>query len=261
MASPLFRAYRGSRWREEVDRTWKFLQKYYEITTNDNCGTHIHISIRRGFSLSDMKRIGQCVIHFEPAIEALVPRERRGNNYMKSNWLDNARFGLHNQSPRQAIRQIEQAQTRQDVVELMSPGVSDNYFAWNFKSLQRLRTIEFRKASPSKTAQEALMWAEFAMTFILSAMQTDDTIRYLNHTPPNVAGLRRFLSQKKTEAHMCDPEYLNPLWVGKSGRESIQPLIGGRFDEKYMRQLEAKRQGEMRRYLMLSKVEQAWMSD
>jgi Putative amidoligase enzyme len=255
LASPLFRAYRGSPWREEVERTWAFLQNEYEITTSTECGTHIHISIRRGFSLADMKKIAQCIMFFEPAIEALLPDERRGNSYMKSNWLDNRKFGLQNKSPRQAIREIGLAQTRQEIVGLMSPDL-DSHFAWNFQTLQRLRTIEFRKGTPSKNAREALMWAEFAMSFILSAMQTRDVPTYLGNTQPNVGGLKAFVLQEKTEPYMCDPEYLKPLWVGKTGRESRQPRVGGPFHQAQREMLDKKRQMEKRRYLMRSKVDQ-----
>ena len=262
MASPLFRAYNGSPWREEVKRTWAFLEENYEITTDKRCSTHVHISVRRGFTLEDIKKIAQCVIHFEPAIEALVAPERRGNRYSMSNWLDNYRFAGQNKSPRQAIAEIGRAQTRAEVVDLMTPGLES--FGWNFRSMLRLRTIEFRKGSPSRNAREALAWAELAMTFILSAMQTDDPpTSYLDHAAPNVDGLKRFLLQDKLEPFMSDPRYLEPLWAGKTGEESVQPrpALRDALGDRNRPGLEAKREREKMRYRMLSEVENpSWMS-
>lgn len=260
MTSPLFRVYKGSPWREEVRRTWAFLERNYEITTDVHCSTHVHISITRGFVLEDLKRIAQCIIHFEPAIEALVPPERRGNHYSKSNWLDNPVFASKDKSPREAIQEIGRAKTREEVVQLMTPG-KDSYYTWNFQSLARLKTIEFRKGSPSRNAREALAWAEFTMTFILSAMQTEDPPRYLDRIAPNVDGLKRFLLQEKREPSMCDPEYLEPLWVGTTGKESVQPTVIGFFHGPHRKWLESKSVREKKRYLTSAKAEDAsWMS-
>jgi Putative amidoligase enzyme len=263
MTSPLFRAYRGSPWRDEVKTTWAFLRKHYLITTNEKCSTHVHVSYRKGFDLAALQKIAQCIIHFEPAVEAIVPQSRRANSYAKSNWLDNVNFWVEKKSPRQAIEEIGNARARQEVVELMTPGL-DKWFAWNFRSILDLRTLEFRKAGASTTVQEALAWAEFAMTFVLSAMQTENTPAYLNTLPPNVDGLRRFLLKEKrpADAPMCNPEYLKPLWAGKTGKESLQPQPALAAWESQSQKQKAARWAEKTRQLMLSKIEQApWMSE
>lgn len=200
------------------------------------------------------------MLHFEPAIEALVPPDRRGNEYAKSNWLENANFGRKNKSPREAIEMIGRAKNRQEVVLLMTP--RDYWYAWNFRAILKFKTIEFRKGGASTSARDALMWAEFAMTFILSAMQTQDPPAYFKTVLPNVEGLKQFLLQEKRESpHMCDPGYLEPLWVGKNGKESIQPIPGPMSLGKRGEGLTKKRQQEMSRYLMLSKIEKTpWMS-
>lgn len=238
MVSPLFRAYRGSKWREDVFRTWAFLQQNYEITKNKNCGTHIHISIRRGFSLADMKDIAQCIIHFEAAIEALVPEYRRGNSYMKSNWLDNSKLALRSKSPtssnsRDRPRPKPTRSRRADV-----PSHCRQLLSMELHLLAAAPHDRIPQSQASTTAREALMWAEFAMSFILSAMQTDDVVKYLNTTPPNVAGLRRFLLQDKKEPHLCEPGYLKPLWAGKTGEESIPPMVCKTTDEGHRQLLE-----------------------
>ena len=221
MTTPLFRAYKDSPWRKEIKETWGFLNRNYDVSTNDQCATHVHISIRRGFQLVDMQRIAQCIIHFEPAIEALLPEPRRGLSYARSNWLDNRNF--LSKSRQYAIEAISRTRERQEVVDLMSPRPLGEHFAWTFCKLEKHKTIEFRKPGPSESAAEAIMWAEFAMGFVLAAMQTENTVGYFRRVPPNVGGLKRFLLQEKKERHMCDPSYLEPLWRGKTGNESRQP--------------------------------------
>lgn len=264
MASPLFRAYKFSRWREDVDRVWKFLHENYVVTTDEHCSTHVHISVKRGYSLQDLRRIAQCIIHFEPAIEALVPPVRRGNIYVKSNWLENPHFGFGEKSPRQAIKMIGDARDRCEVMELMTPQ-GQKWFAWNFQSLMTLHTIEFRKGAAATTAQQSLAWAELAMTFIQSAMGSgdDDTVDHLNRIPPNVGGLKRFLLRKRQNPHMCDPRYLEPLWTGRVDSDSIQANISQSFNGPPVKRQEQRRAAETERYwLKLRDKDRAqWMVD
>lgn len=86
------------------------------------------------------------------------------------------------------------------------------------------RTIEFRKGGAVKTAQESLQWAEFAMTFVVSAMETERMQDYLNRTAPNVYGLKTFLGQPKQRPELFRREYLEPLFAGKNGRDHLQPV-------------------------------------
>jgi Putative amidoligase enzyme len=268
MTTPLFRAYKGSPWREEIKETWKFLKKNYVISINavpedrafekTGCATHVHISIRRGFQLFDMQKIAQFVIHFEPAIEALLPEERRGQLFARSNWLDNKNFVTGKKTRRQAINEIGRTRDRQAVVNLMSPRPSGDHFAWAFSKLDKHKTIEFRKPGPSKSAEETIMWAEFAMAFILSAMQIENTINYIRKVPPNVGGLKQFLLLRKKEPYMCDPTYLAPLWRGKTGKEIQQPKPNVESHwTKVLPGLQRMVEVEETEYLRLYKVEEA----
>lgn len=64
--SPLLRIYPGSMWRDEVEALWSFLHRAYFISGNSNCTTHVHVSRAEDFTLLELKRISQAVIHFEP---------------------------------------------------------------------------------------------------------------------------------------------------------------------------------------------------
>ena len=67
---------------------WNYLNANYKITANASCGTHVHMSVAGGYSLEELKRLSHAIIHFEPALEALLPEDRWGNEYTKSNWIE-----------------------------------------------------------------------------------------------------------------------------------------------------------------------------
>lgn len=92
IASPILHAYEGSSWRSQVQTLCAFLDKHSILSTNRHCSIHVHISVAIGFTLQELKKIAQCIIHFKSAIEALVPPSCRGNEFAKSNWIDNPRF-------------------------------------------------------------------------------------------------------------------------------------------------------------------------
>ena len=70
-------------WRDEVEALWSFLHRAYFISGNSNCSTHVHVSRAEDFTLLELKRISQVVIHFEPGLEALMPDERRANEFAR----------------------------------------------------------------------------------------------------------------------------------------------------------------------------------
>jgi len=142
--SPLLRSHPGSTWRNDVRALWDFLSQRYYVSGNADCSTHVHISRAEDFTASELKCIAQAIIHFEPAFEVLVPPERRGNEYVRSSWIDNSRLAYQNLSRDQSIDLIESLNTVDQVLEVMNPDQS-KYFGWNFLSIKTLKTIEFRR--------------------------------------------------------------------------------------------------------------------
>jgi hypothetical protein len=119
--SPIFRAHKDSLWREHINFLWDFLSANYRISANHSCGTHVHLSRSGGYTLSQLKKVCQSIIHFEPAFEALLPEERLSNEYARSNWLDNENFGHRNLTRKQTIAVIQQASSMRELVLLMNP--------------------------------------------------------------------------------------------------------------------------------------------
>ncbi|KAF7509723.1 hypothetical protein GJ744_007594 [Endocarpon pusillum] len=219
LVSPMFSAFPGSTWREGVEAMWTYLHKYYLIQRSASCGTHVHISLKPVYSLQEIKRIAQAAIHFEPAFEVLVPPERRWNCYAKSNWIDS--LVLRAKSRPDSIQLVEETSSMSRLMLLLQPFYERNY-CWNFASLVTKGTIEFRKPPVSTSADEALCWAELAILFIQTSIQCE-SVEKLQKVPPNVGGLRWFVSQFNVPGKN-EPARLERLWQGKHPKAMLQPV-------------------------------------
>lgn len=205
---------------------WTYLHKYYLIQGSACCGTHVHISLKPIYSLQEIKRIAQAAIHFEPAFEVLVPPERRWNGYAKSNWIDNYGLALRAKSRLVSIQLIEESSSMSGLMLLLQPFYERNY-CWNFASLMTKGTIEFRKPPVSTSADEALCWAELAMSFIQTSIQCE-SVEKLQKVPPNVGGLRWFVSRFNVPGKN-EPARLERLWQGKHPKAMLQPIPSGQI--------------------------------
>ncbi|PGG97883.1 hypothetical protein AJ79_09055 [Helicocarpus griseus UAMH5409] len=259
LISPLLRDFPGSVWREDVMAVWDFLARHYYVSGDKNCSTHVHISRAGTFSATDLKRVAQAVIYFEPAFEAILPPDRRANEYTRSNWIDNPNFGYKNLSRDQAIEIIEGLNTVEEVMDTMNPNQS-KYFGWNFISVKKFNTIEFRRGSVSLSPEDVFMWVELAMSFIRAAMAVQSKDQFQQYSP-TVGGLRNFLRhyeepEKPHEHHLPNlsgfkesvkhphlpgqeetrakyPSYLDRLFTGKSEDARDNPIpVGNLTPEK-----------------------------
>jgi Putative amidoligase enzyme len=220
MVSPVFDVCPKSRWRDSVVDTWKYLRRRYFIEVNQLCSTHIHISLVPSYTLTDLKRIACSAIYFEPAFEALVPKERRGNIWAKSNWLDNPRLAQRGVSRLDSMTLIERAGYTDKLIESVQ-GKGDRDYAWNFESLIKHDTIEFRKPPASLTPGEALSWAELAMNFVQASTKYGTSER-LQKIPSTVQGLRWLLRQAEVPG-MNEPQRLQRIWGGKDANAAMEP--------------------------------------
>jgi Putative amidoligase enzyme len=237
MISPIFQAFPFTEWRKHLRRTWNFLQLHCVVKGNASCATHVHVSIYPSYKLGDIRRLAQAAIHFEPALEALVPEHCRVNEYAKNNWLDGAGLGQAEKSRRESIAAIGRASTLKELVMLMQGDgtLIDRNYSWNFSSLTSKKgTIEFRKAPVSLGADDALCWAELAMSFVHASLGCKST-KALEKVPATVGGLRWFLQQFEIPT-MHEPAHLQTLWAGRDPGGAMQPRAKLKFrptqDEK-----------------------------
>jgi Putative amidoligase enzyme len=219
MISPKLKVSANSPWRDHVAATWKFLKANYKITSDVSCSTHIHVSLMMQYSLEQVQRIAAAAIHFEEAVEALVPESRRINGSCRSSYINGPAGKVKQRSRGSLIAAIENTNNVSSVVGLMQhPG--DKFYCWNFLPHFELGTIEFRKPPPSETLADALGWAEFAINFVQASLScgTSDKLRNFQ---PNVGGLRRFLRRVST-AGVNEPRRLERIWRGHRDEEAVK---------------------------------------
>lgn len=154
---------------------------------------HIHISpsVQR-WRFTRLKRIARAIIWFESALEVVYPPDRRGNWYTKANYADSSVLGDLNIM--EALDYIEHCETRDDLIETMSP--NNKYYAWNFRSLTKWGTIEFRRPPGVTNAMQAARWIDLVTTFLRSAQKVDVAMRLTELYPRrDVESLGRFLAK------------------------------------------------------------------
>jgi hypothetical protein len=190
--------------------------------------------------LEDIKKIAQAAIHFEPALQVLIPGSRRDDLDAMSNWIDNEKFLGRAVSRRKAIGMIESCNSTREVIELVSPDKSlrpwldQIRFEWNFRTLYKHRSIEFRSVGTNVGYDVAVAWAEMVLLFVQAALQIP-TPMSLKLIPANVRELKRFLGLDKLRN-------LRLLFDGKEDDESMQPEItqfqGTEIQEKLQMRLD-----------------------
>jgi hypothetical protein len=178
-------------WRASVTEVAAYLHTNASVGIDYLSGTGIRISIEPRFSLTEVKRIAQCGIHFEPAIEALVPEADPGYTYV-SNWLMSWEFAPSGRTRLDSIELIENCPTLRAVSDLMQGNDPRGNFTWEFNRLgQRQETITFYRCPPFQHAQAAIKYLEFTLCFVRVAMQCPKEL--MLRIPAHVGGLRWFL--------------------------------------------------------------------
>ncbi len=208
-------------------------------------------------TIREIKRIAQATIHFEAAIEALMPANRRGNQYAKSNWLDNPALGHHNLSRPESIAEVEKVRSFEALLDCMGEMFNRNY-CWNFESLrdQYKSTIEFRKPPVSTTAEQALSWAELAMSFVQASIKCESP-KKLQEVPSTVGGLRWFLEQSYVEG-VNEQKRLDRIF-GDKDLIAVEPIprpedffVGRSEVQKWKGRLEGKAEEDRKEILRLA---------
>lgn len=250
------------RWRSFKDSMWDFLETNYDVAVNECCGTHVHVSTVGGWTLDTLKNMCHSIIHFEPAIEAILPSDRRGNEYAKSNWVDNPHFARKNLGRKGSMALIQRCTNIRDLVALMHPGEGgfDKMYGWNITYINksaREGTAEFRRGSASTNFSDALMWMEFAMAFVVSAINKG-TIENLQKVPATLGGLKWFVEDAARSsgpaAAFTASSHMQRLFNGKREDLALQPKLVGRLSPDKVNKLKRKEMEDKKRSIALAKM-------
>ncbi|CAG8081516.1 unnamed protein product [Penicillium salamii] len=249
LVTPILLYQAQSPWRDQVRHMFKALDLVCEISTNPTCAVHVHISPPEGnpWSLRTLKSICRHILHFEPAILAIVPDHRRHNRYAASNYCDNSL--LKGKSYRGCLAAIERCTNHVEVTDLLNDS-GRRYFAWNLTNLYYggKSTIEFRQAPASKDEKSCLPWVEFVASFVHSSkMSASDTTSRFSR---DVQGLKRFLT--RFELSGVNHGILESLFYGKSGAIEPRPMRELTVSEQEM--LKVKESEDDRKNIVLKKL-------
>lgn len=241
--SPILRFQEKSTWRHHVQTLWTFLGGDYEVSADATCSTHVHVSKAEGYTPDQLKRLAQAVIHFEPAFEALVPSERRKNEYARSNWIDNKNFGYKRLSRADSIALLEQCTTVREVINLMNPDGS-KYFGWNFQAIPKYSTVEFRRGAASTSANDVFSWVELAVSFVNAALKLR-TASDLRNFAGNIGGLTAFIEVGVVEGPgLNDKRYFQRLLakrgLDKTPNSRLDPIPVGELSPTKLKKLKEK---------------------
>lgn len=258
--SPILRFQKNSAWRQHVQSLWRFLDSDYKVTADETCSTHVHVSKAEGYTSEQLKRLAQAVIHFEPAFEALVPPERRKNEYARSNWIDNKNFGYQRLSRPQSITLLEGCTTVREVVDLMNPDGS-KYFGWNFQAIPKYSTVEFRRGAASTSLNDVYSWVELAVSFVNASLRLS-TAAGLGQFDSTVGGLTQFIELGVVEGPgLNNRRYFDRLLLKrgleKSPNARLDPIPVGELTPVKLRKLKEKIRLDQQMNPMLNNLEVA----
>lgn len=194
-----------------------------------------------------MKSLCRSIFYFEGAIEALVPPQRRSNEYTANNRRDNSL--LKGKSITTCLSLVNRCNHPAEIADLMNDGGA-RYFSWNFTNLYYggLATVEFRQAPGAIDETMCIPWVEFVVTFVQGSKMTS-SYRDLLQYSRDVDGLRRFLTRHEVSGFKRS--LLDHIFRGKSG--FVVPQAVRTLSEEERTALRAKMEDGRKTNLMMMK--------
>lgn len=230
------------------------------VSADASCSTHVHVSKAEGYTPVQLKRLAQAIIHFEPAFEALVPSERRKNEYARSNWIDNKNFGYKRLSRQESIAVLESCSTVKEIINLMNPDGS-KYFGWNFQAIPKYSTVEFRRGAASTSVNDVYSWVELAVSFVMASLKLQ-TAAGLKKYASNIRGLTEFIKLGVVEGPgLNDRRYFERLLVKRGLNQHpdarLDPIPVGELTPDKLKKLKEKIRLDQQINPMLNNLEVA----
>ena len=185
--------------------TWTYLNKHYEIEGHVQYYNKVYINLDRHYwELADVKKIAQAIIHFEPALELLVPDGLSRSDSWSNELPNNSFLGEAKKSRSQAIEAIAAIQDASKIWQMVRPIQERGhvyccpcyYNSWSFVWRMVVEPLQVCTPEATSVAAAATSWADFARLFIQAALACRSA-RKLQDIPPNHEGLRHFMSGKR----------------------------------------------------------------
>ena len=214
LISPLLSTSSEVPWYQHVERTWECLNKHYEIRGDGQSYSQIYINIEPPWTSVQIQRITQAIVHFEPALDLLVPHGIRAGwhrlagsatrmNDSNSSLSKTAlREGWHNKTRAQSIAEIDDVVGTRQVLGLVQArghahfrlhAYDRYYIVWRLVK----EATQHDNLAASLVTANVVRWAGFAESFIQAAIKCPSP-EYLQRIAPHHEGLRHFMTTKPT---------------------------------------------------------------
>jgi hypothetical protein len=132
----------------------------------------------------------------------------------------------------ECIAKVDELSDLVHVVNLMNPN-EDRRYVWNFTNLHRGKTltIEFRQGPGVVTASSALVWAEFAVTFVGAAVAVAGTRKDLSQFSDDVGSLKKFLKVGLVPG-VSDESFIAKITSGVKDSAKMRGIAPVKLDEE-----------------------------
>ncbi|RPA96613.1 hypothetical protein L873DRAFT_1810957 [Choiromyces venosus 120613-1] len=156
-------------WKWVIPTVVEHLTSEFDCQFNNTTGLHVHVGRGCGWELADAKAIASAVIIFESTLDHYHPPHRRPyvNWCIQSNRYSN---GFKSLSKSAIIKELYEAENLDELIKLISP---TKFFKYNFNSLKKYGTIEFRQADAAISMDQAVEWINRVISFVTAAVETD----------------------------------------------------------------------------------------
>lgn len=175
---------------------------------DDTTGFHIHVSPANGhWSLLDLKRIAEAIIHFDKPLDTLFPDHKYTQSHLKSNLRHNPKL-CNLSRGKSASSLIQDTKTIDELISIINPPegrdeFSQRKYAWNFTNNSDnasvcpnpKHTIEFRCPRSTTACNLIEKWIAFTVTFLHGSVSSPANIH--NDFGPTVDGLNGFLYRNR----------------------------------------------------------------
>lgn len=154
------------------------------IEFNPTTALQVHVGVGAGntYLLSDLKRICKAIIIFESHLDTLHPPCRNPHDTAEPNFLHSccSSFKLKLLSDVKKLEAIDRQKSTQSLVMVINSSINikdlPRCYKYNFRSLEKFGTIEFRQAFGTVKAEVIVEWVGTVVKFINAAVETEDSM-------------------------------------------------------------------------------------
>lgn len=160
---------RNRSWKWIIPTVVEHLKGTFDCRFNHTTGLHVHIGCGEGWSLKSLKRIAKAIVIFESSMDRYHPAHRKPHH----NWCissNRCNDNLAGYTKLEAIRLLEEATTKRDLLDLIGP---HKFFKYNLNAVETHGTVEFRQGDAAVDGDLAVDWIDRVVKFVGTAVKTE----------------------------------------------------------------------------------------